>query len=326
MEENLFIVLLLIYLNVNISLSYKGNLYGIDQTLIRESSFIQIKNNSPNFDHLLNLGDVSISGPVTAMKTVNNENYIVTYHISDSKGVPHYFILTINIKDSPKITNNVTINGPGYGSFWQISDDEKQIFGIRESAHPSASLEVATIDHITGKVETVGLYPFGEYSLVMGFARQRRIYYNIIDSYTDSYLFCGINVDNGNLDINIKIPDDYLIYALIYDSIKDRLISIVYSSKVVQNSWFLATIIIDKNSSTMEFERIGNATIPMGENYLWSTTYTLALNERQWLTLWSNTDTEDDRTLIIFDIDDGHIVQKQIINHSKYLNNLVYFD
>ncbi len=132
----------------------------------------------------------------------------------------------------------------------------------------------------------------------MSFARQRRLYYNLINSN----LFCGINVDTGKLDINIKVPNDYSIYGLVYDSIKDRLISLVYSSTVVQNGWFIATIVIE-NNSTMKFERIGKSFIPMGEKYLWSTTYTLALKERQWLTLWSTNDTEDRNTFILFDID-----------------------
>ncbi len=43
--------------------------------------------------------------------------------------------------------------------------------------------------------------------------------------------------------------------------------------------------------------------IPMEGKYLWSSTYTLALKERQWLTLWSTNDTEDRNTFILFDID-----------------------
>jgi hypothetical protein len=280
MCTNLVVLLFLLTLNKNVLSSFQGHLYGINRPTLT-SSFVQIENNSSNSIDLLNLGSASLSGPATAMRTIDNKNYIVTYYISDSLGVPHYFILTIDVTNTPRLKSNVTINGPGLGSFWQISDDQKQIVGIRESLHSGASLELATIDQTNGKVKTLGYYPYGSYNLVMGFARQRRLYYNIINGN----LFCGINVDTGKLDINIKLQNDYSIYAIIYDSIKDRLISLVYSSTIVQNAWFLATIVIE-NNSTMKFERIGKSFIPMGEKYLWSTTYTLALKERQWLTLW----------------------------------------
>ncbi|CAF1691768.1 unnamed protein product, partial [Adineta ricciae] len=87
-----------------------------------------------------------------------------------------------------------------------------------------------------------------------------------------------------------------------------------------------ASIIVDTSSSTLKFERIGNSVIPMDGNHFWSTTYTLAVKERQWITLWSTGNTGDGNTLITFDIDTGDIVHKQTINNSKYLNNLVYFD
>jgi hypothetical protein len=299
--------------------SYKGHLYGINRPSLT-ASFVEIPNNSTKSNDLLNLGRISISGGATAMKTINNENYVVAYHTSDSFGVPHYFILTIDITNTPKVKSNLTINGPGLGSFWQIADDEKQIVGIRESLQSGASLELATIDQTIGKVKTVGLYPYGSYSLVMGFARQRRLYYNLIDGK-----FCGINVDTGKLDVNIRLTNDYMIYAIVYDEIKDRLISIVYSSTVVEKAWFIANIIIENNSK-IKFERIGKSIIPMEGRYFWSTTYTLALKERQWITLWDDSQVGDNGVLITFDIDNGDIIEKQIINNSKYLNNLVYFD
>ncbi|UJR17599.1 hypothetical protein I4U23_004495 [Adineta vaga] len=313
------ITLLLTFLNVTISFSFQGRLYGVDTSSIRNAAFVQIINNSPNYDRLLNLNRVSISGPATATKNIHNESYVVTYYTSDSHGVPYYFLFTIDVQNTPKLINNVTINGRGYGSFWQIADDEKQLVGIRESATPGATLELASLDQTTGQAKTIGLYPYGSYSLVMGFARQRRIYYNIIESY----LFCGINVDTGNLDLNISIPNGYAIYALIYDSKTDRLISLAYSDKIVEKAWFIASIILENNSSTMKFQRIGNSSIPMNGHYFWSTKYTLATNERQWITLWS---TDETNTLITFNIDTGDIVQQQIINQSQYLTNLVYFD
>jgi hypothetical protein len=317
-----YILFLLLALNsINLTLSFKGRLYGIDQSLAT-SAVVQIINNSPNYDRLLNLGRASFSGPANAMKTIDNQNFVVTYHTSDSLGVPHYFILTVGVQDKTKLKSNFTISGHGSGSFWQIADDEKHIVGIRESMQAGASLEVATIDRATGRAETCGLYPYGSYSLTMAFARERRLYYNLMDSY----LFCAINIDTGTLDIKIPVPNDYSIYALVYDSLKDRLLSLVYSSKVVEKAWFLATISINKQSSKMTFERIGQSSIPMEDKYLWSTTYTLALKERQWLTLWSSTSTDDSNTLISFDIDNGEIIETTTIKNSKYLNNLVYFE
>ncbi|CAF4210066.1 unnamed protein product [Rotaria sordida] len=276
--QRIFILFWLLAFNVNVSLSFKGRLYAIDQSS-STAAFVQISNNSTDYDRLLNLRRASISGPATAMKTIDNQNYVVTYHISDSFGVPHYYILTIDVQNTIKLKSNFTITGRGSGSFWQIADDEKQIVGIRESMQAGASLELAKIDRTTGQVETHGLYPYGSYSLVMAFARERRLYYNIIESN----IFCAINVDTGSLDIKMLVPNGYSIYALIYDSQTDRLISLVYSSKVVKKAWFLATINIDKHSSSMTFERIGQSSIPMEDEYSWSTTYTLALKERQWL-------------------------------------------
>ncbi|CAF1232315.1 unnamed protein product [Adineta ricciae] len=306
---------------VNITLAFQGRLFGVDTSSIRNTSFVQILDNSPKYDRLLYLNRASFAGPATATRNIHNETYSATYYTSDSFGVPHYFLFTIDVKKPLKLLNNVSINGPGYGSFWQIADDETRLVGIRESAHSGASLEVAALDQTTGRVNTIGLYPYGSYSLVMGFARQRRIYYNVIEA-----LFCGVNVDTGKLDVQIRMPNDYVIYALIYDPTKDRLISIVYSGKIVDKAWFIASIIVDTSSSTLKFERIGNSVIPMDGNHFWSTTYTLAVKERQWITLWSTGNTGDGNTLITFDIDTGDIVHKQTINNSKYLNNLVYFD
>jgi len=313
------LLLLLLLLSKDVLSSNDGCLYGIDRSSLI-ASFVKIVNNSTKYDRLLSLGPVSISGPATATKSIDNQNYIVTYYISDSHGVPHYYILTIDINNTPKVKINATITGSGIGSFWQIADDQKQIVGIRDSLRAGASLELATINQTNGQVKTLGLYPYGSYSIIMAFAQQRRLYYNIIDN-----LFCGINVDTGKLDINITIPNDYSIYGIIYDSLTDRLISLVYSSKVVQNAWFIAEIITE-NNSTIKFKRIGKSIIPMGDKYFWSTTYTLALKQRQWITLWANKNAGYNEDLINFNIDTGEIVQQQTINNSKYLNNVVYFD
>jgi hypothetical protein len=218
MRNNTFVLLLLSVFSKNVSSSFTGHLYGIDQL-----SFVQLMINSSKYDHLLNLGRLSLSGSATTIKNINNQSYVVAYHIFDSFGLPHTYLLTIHVIDTPQVKINLTINGPGYRSFWQIADDQKQLIGIRKCHHSDATLQVATINQIRGKVERRGLYPYGSYSIVMEFACQRRLYYNLIESY----LFYGINVDMGNLDINISIPNDYTIYALIYDQLKDRLISLV---------------------------------------------------------------------------------------------------
>lgn len=301
--------------------SYNDHLYGIDKSSLT-ASFVEIENNSINYNRLLSLGRATFPGPSNAMKNFNNENYIVTYNTYDYYAVPHYFILTIDLKnkDKIKIKSNVSINGPGIASFFQISDDIKQIVGIRQSFASGASLEVVTINQTNGQVKTVGLYPYGSYSLIMTFAQQRWIYYNIINSR-----LYAINIDTGKLDINIIIPNDYSIYDIVYDQIKDRLLSIVYSSTVVEKAWFISNIIIHQNSSTMKFERIGKSIIPMEGKLFWSTTYTLALKQRQWITLWSDSDEKDNSLLINFHIDTGDIIQKENIKNSKYLNNIVYF-
>jgi hypothetical protein len=315
------IFLILFFLNEKVFSLSKGRLYGIDKSS-SIASFVYIENNSRKYDRLINIGKGTFPGPATATKSIDNQYYIITYTIFDSFAVPHYYILTIDVKNKTKIESNLTLNGPGIGSFWQIGDDEKEIVGIRESFHSGASLELASINKTNGYIKTIGLYPYGSYSLIMTFARQRRLFYNIMNSN----LFCGINIDNGNLDIQINVPNEYSIYAIVYDEIKDQLLSIVYSAIIEKDSWFIAKIIIENNSTKIKFERIGKSIIPMKGKYSWSTTYTLALKERQWITLWNDSDDENNNIIFIFDIDNGNIIQNQTINHSKYLNNLVYFD
>ena len=322
MKSMFLIFVFSLFLNEKVFSLSHGRLYGIDQSS-RTASFVHIENNSTNYDQLINLGKMTVSGGATATKSLDNQYYLVTYHTSDSFGVPHYFILTIDVNNNTaKIKSNLTLTGPGIGSFWQISDNGKEIVGVRESLGSGASLELASINPVNGYIKTIGLYPYGSYSLVMGFARERRIYYNIMDSY----LFCGINVDNGNVDVKINVPNGYSIYAIIYDSIKDQLLSIVYSSTIEQNGWFIAKILLENNSTELKFQRIGESIIPMKGKYLWSTTYTLALKERQWITLWNDSNDPNNNIIFTFDIDNGNIMQNQTINNSKYLNNLVFFD
>lgn len=321
MKSILIRLFLFLFFNKTVFSLYNGRLYAIDRSSII-ASFVQIENNSTKYNHLINLGRATVSGPATATKSLDNENYLVTYSIYDSLGVPHFYFLTIDINNKTKIKSNLTLNGPGIGSFWQIGDDQKQIVGIRESFHSGASLELASINQTNGQMKTIGLYPYGSYSLVMAFARERRLYYNLINSY----LFCAVNIDTGLLDVEINLPNDYSIYAIVYDSIKDQLLSIVYSSTVIDKAWFIAKILIENNSSTMKFQRIGTSSIPMTGKYFWSTTYTLALKERQWITSWDDSEQQDNSVIITFDIDSGNIIQNQTINNSKDLKNLVYFD
>ena len=316
--EKMKLYLVLIFYLCEVSLLVcSGSVFGTDQSGL-DCFFVKLNSNFSKFDRILNIGDISISGPFTASRSLNNKNYLVTYHTFDSLGVPHYFLLNIDISQKAKVIENVTLNGPGVGSFFKIVEDEKQgLIGIRESLHPGSTLEVASINRTNGLMKSIGFYPYGEYSLVMTFARQRRLFYNLIDSYR----FCAIDVDTGRLDVDTMIPGEYLIYAIVYDSIKDRLLTIV----TIENSWVLAEMKIENSSSTISFQRIGNSSIPMSKGYLWTNTYTLALTQRQLMTLWDFSN-EDTYILITFDIDSGDIIQKQTISNANYLNNLVYFD
>lgn len=317
------ILFFLLACNINVILSFKGRLFGVDQSGAT-MKFVQISNTSSDFDQLLDLGRSGIASTASAMRTIDSQNYDALIYMYDSLGVPHYFLLMIDTHNGEiKVKTNLTIDKYS-GSFFQIADDEKEIFGIRESMKTSASLEVAIIDPKNGQLKTCGLYPFGYYQIVMVFACERRLYYNLMN-WKDLNFFYGVNVDTGSLDVNITLPSDCLIYELFYDSSTDRLISLVTTS-AVGNVWYLATIEIVEPSSAVTFERIGTSSIPMQDKYLWSGVHTLAMKERQWLTLWSNNDDGDENTFIAFDIDTGDIIEKRMIKNSNYLNNFVYFD
>ncbi|CAF2731759.1 unnamed protein product, partial [Rotaria sp. Silwood2] len=176
-----------------ITFPYHGRLYGADASIVGDISLVQAMDNSSKYDRLLDLNRALFVSRATATRNIYNESYVSTYFVYDDLGVSHYFLFTIDVEKTPKLINNVSINGPGYGSFWQIADDETQLVEIRESAHPDASLKLAVLDQTIGRVNTICLYAYGTYSLVMAFGRQRRIYYNIISSS----LFCGVNVDSG---------------------------------------------------------------------------------------------------------------------------------
>ncbi|CAF1430963.1 unnamed protein product [Rotaria sordida] len=238
--------------------TFNCRLYAIDQSSI-EIKLIEIYNSS-SYNPILNLGRSTFSGKATSTK-IGNHNYVSTYHNFNSLGVPHYFLLIIDI-DLKSIKLNLTLNEKyGSGSFWQIAAiNDNDIIGIRESFHPGSTLEVAKINQTNGLMKTIGTYPYGSYSLVMTYASKRRLYYNIIES-----TLYAVNVDIGNLVVNIQIPNDYLIYALDYDSINDRLIALVYSSSIT-NGWILTQMIITTEKE-IQFDRIGKTVIPF-EKYL----------------------------------------------------------
>ncbi|CAF3750861.1 unnamed protein product [Rotaria sp. Silwood1] len=294
--------------------TFKCRLYGLDQSSL-QTKLIQI-NNSSSYNPVLNLGRSTFSSKAISTK-IGNQNYVSTYRTFDSLGVPHYFLLIIDIY-LKSIKLNLTLNEKyGSGSFWQlavINDDD--IIGIRESLRPGSTLEVAKINLTNGSMKTIGTYPYGSYSLVMTYASKRRLYYNVIDPKV-----YAVNVDTGNLDVNIQIPNGYSIYALDYDSINDRLIALVYSSSET-NGWILTQMIITEKQE-IKFERIGTTVIPF-EKYLWTTTYTINSNEHAWMTIWSDKNSNNS-IFISLNIDNGEIIEKWEIN-SKGFGNLVCFD
>ncbi|CAF1033100.1 unnamed protein product [Rotaria sp. Silwood1] len=279
--------------------------------------FVEIYNAS-SYHRVLNLGG-SVFSTSAASTKLNNQKYVSTYNHFDSLGVLHFFLLIIDIQTKSIELNLTLIEKHDYGDFSQIAvanDDDDDIIGIRESASGGLSLEVAKINRTTGLMETIGIYPAGSFSFVMVYASKRRLYYNVIDS-----TLYGINIDTGKLDVNIRIPMDYTIYGIDYDSTNDTLIALVYSRSTT-NGWILAQIIITAKYE-IQFDRIGKSEIPF-EKYIWSTTYTMNTNKRLWITLWSITN-ENKSNFIVFNIDNGEIIENRT-THFKNLSNLVCFD
>ncbi|CAF3567015.1 unnamed protein product [Rotaria sordida] len=295
--------------------TFPCQLYAIDQSSL-ETQFIEIYNAS-SYHRVWNLGR-SVFESSAASAKINNRKYISTYNTFDSSGVPHFFLLIIDIQTKSIELNLTLIEKHDSGAFFHIAvaNDDDNILGIRESLGAGLSLEVAKINQTTGLMKTIGIYPAGAFSVVMAYASKRRLYYNVVDS-----ILYGINIDTGGLDVNIEIPIDYTIYAIDYDSIGDRLIALVYSRSTA-NVWFLAQIIITAQQE-IKFDRIGKAEIPF-EKYFWSTTYAININKRLWMTLWSTTD-ENINYFVIFNIDNGDIIENQKTNF-KDLSNFVCFD
>ncbi|CAF0874769.1 unnamed protein product [Rotaria sp. Silwood1] len=295
-------------------MTFKCRLYGIDQSSI-ERKFVEIANSS-SYDYILNLGGSVFSGTATSTN-MGNQKYVSTYHTFDSLGVPHFFLLIIDIH-LKSIQLNLTLHEQrDSGSFWQVAaTNNNEIIGIRESFHAGSTLEVARINQTNGFMETIGTYPYGSYSIVMVYAPKRRLYYNVIES-----TLYAVNIDTGELDINIQIPNDYTIYGIDYDFVNDRLIALIYSSSIT-NGWILTQIIITTKKET-KFDRIGKTIIPF-EKYSWTTTYTINSNERFWMTLWSSKDSKKS-IFIVLNIDNGEIMEKWETNKTD-LSNLVCFD
>ncbi|CAF4744899.1 unnamed protein product, partial [Rotaria magnacalcarata] len=98
--------------------TFKCSLYAIDQSSL-EAKLTKI-NNSSSYNPILNLGDLVFSGSATSTKLAN-KNYLSAYHTFDHLGVPHFFLLIIDI-DLKSIKLNLTLNEKdGSGSFWQIA-------------------------------------------------------------------------------------------------------------------------------------------------------------------------------------------------------------
>ncbi|CAF3332218.1 unnamed protein product [Rotaria socialis] len=294
--------------------TFKCSLYAIDQASL-EAKLTKI-NNSSSYNPILNLGDLVFSGSATSTK-LTNKTYLSTYRTFDRLGVPHFFLLIIDI-DLKSVKLNLTLSEKdGSGSFWQIATvNTNEIIGIRESVHPESTLEVAKINQTDGHMTTIGTYLYGSYSLVMVYASKRRLYFNVIES-----TLYAVNVDTGKLDINIQIPNDYIIYAIDYDYINDRLIGLVYSSSIT-NSWILTEIIITTKNE-LKFDRIGKTIIPF-DKYRWKTTYTINLSQRSWITIWNMKDLNKS-VFIVLNIDSGEVTEKWETNLNR-LTNLVFFD
>ncbi|CAF2946610.1 unnamed protein product [Rotaria sp. Silwood2] len=306
--------IIILFFIVTFVSTFKCRLYAIDQSSI-ETKFLEIINSS-SYNYILNLGRSVFSGTATSTN-IGKQQYVSTYHTFDSLGVPHFFLLIIDIH-LKSIQLNLTLHEKhDSGSFWQIAvTNNNEIIGIRESFHAGSSLEVAKVNQTNGLMETIGTYPYGSYSIVMVYASKRRLYYNVIES-----TFYAVNIDTSKLDISIPIPNDYTIYGMDYDSINDRLIALVYSSSIT-DGWVLTQIIITEKKE-LKFDRIGKTIIPF-EKYLWTTTYTINSNERFWMTLWSAKDSKTS-IFIIFNIDNGEITEKWETNKTD-LSNLVCLD
>ena len=320
MISNIIIVLFLLTLSENASSILTGRLYAVNQTA-KSSWFGMIENESKNFDEQIELGEVWYASGPCATRSINSEQYTIVY-LRDTVFHPlDYHLLTIDVTNSqkPKILNDITLDKSINGSFLQISDDDKQFIGIKTIVGTRAQIELATINKTTGQINVMGFYPYGGIFIEMNFVRQHRLFYVL----HDSKLIYGINVDTGNVDVDIVIPNGYSLQGLIYDSIKDRLLTFAYSENYTQPAFALAEIVIKKNSTNFQIQPIGNPIIP-SVGYAWFFAYAVAVKERQWISLWMDDETSEYRFISV-DLDNGSIVTNQTMKSVSNLIGLVYF-
>ncbi|CAF2885886.1 unnamed protein product [Rotaria sp. Silwood2] len=295
--------------------SFSCRLFGIDQTTL-DTKFIEFYNKSFH-NNVLDL-DGSVFQSPSATAKIDNRTYLSTYNTFDSKGIPYFFLLMIDVETKSIKLNLSLIEKHDYAGFYHIgvTNENGNIYGIRESFKYPLGLEVAKINQTTGLMKTIGIYPIGSFSVIMALAPKRRLYYNVIDSK-----LYGINIDTGKLDVHSQIPGDYSIYGLDYDSVKDRLISIVYPGGLNDGVWYLVEVII-KEKGELEFNRIGKSEIPV-DKYLWSTNYAIDSEKRLWVTYWA---TEDEKkySFFVFNIDNGKIVEQMDTSLTE-LSNLACF-
>ncbi|CAF1956562.1 unnamed protein product [Rotaria magnacalcarata] len=296
--------------------SFSCRLFGIDQKTL-DTKFIEFYNTSSH-RHVLDLGGSVFQSPSATVK-LDNRTYLSTYNTFDSKAIPYFFLLMIDVKTKSIKLNVSLIEKNDYAGFYHIgvTYENGNIYGIRESFKSPLSLEVAKINQTTGLMTSIGIYPAGSFSVIIAFASKRRLYYNVIDS-----TLYGINIDTGKLEVHSQIPGDYSIYALDYDSAKDRLIALVYPAGLNDGVWYLVEVIM-KAKGELAFDRIGKSEIPF-EKYFWSTNYALDAEKRLWVTLWGTTDDKKNY-FFVFNIDNGKIVEQMATNLTE-LSNLACFD
>ncbi|CAF4305567.1 unnamed protein product [Rotaria socialis] len=291
--------------------------YMLNYQTTLDTKFIEFYNTSSH-RHVLDLGGSVFQSPSATVK-LDNRTYLSTYNTFDSKAIPYFFLLMIDVKTKSIKLNVSLIEKNDYAGFYHIgvTHENGNIYGIRESFKSPLSLEVANINQTTGLMKSIGIYPAGSFSIIIAFASKRRLYYNVIDS-----TLYGINIDTGKLEVHSQIPGDYSIYALDYDSAKDRLIALVYPAGLNDGVWYLVEVIM-KAKGELEFDRIGKSEIPF-EKYFWSTNYALDAEKRLWVTLWGTTDNKKNY-FFVFNIDNGKIVEQMATNLTE-LSNLACFD
>lgn len=308
--------ILIILSMISLGSSFSCRLFGIDQKTLN-TKFIEFGNSS-SYRYILSLGNCVFESPAATAK-LDNHTYVATYNTFDSKGVPHFFLLMIDLKTKSIKANLSLIDKEDNGAFYHIGvmPDTGNIYGIRDSFDSPLSLEVAQINQTTGVIEALATYPVGSFSVIMAFVPKHHMYYNVIER-----TLYGVNIKTGSLDVQSKIPPDSTIYGLDYDSFKDRLIAIVYPSGSNDGVWILVEVIM-KSKGKLEFNRIGDSEVPF-EKYFWSTKYAMDPVKRLWVTLWGTEDNKENY-FFVFNIDNGKIVEQMPTNLTEF-GNIACFD